>query len=1198
MYLKQIELENFKSFGRRLTIPLLEGYTVVTGPNGSGKSNISDAILFVLGPKSSRAIRAGKLTDLIFNGGKSRNPATYTRVSLVFDNTDRMIPLDTDTVKLTRVVKLSQGGEGYNSYFYVNDRRSTLSEFEELLSNSRISADGYNVVQQGDVTRIVEMSDLERRRILDDISGISKFDQDIEKAEAERAEAERNIERITIIREELEKQISQLEREKETAIRYLSTRERLEMAKAQLAHKRKESILSEITSINEQLQSQEKEIDRLRERRQEIIGKIRELENRSLSVERKIEEKGGEEFRKLKERIDEVKIELARTSDAADRAVEEISEINELLEERRKERDSLESELEDSEKKLESLRKELDEKSSLLQDARQKKLDLESRIRETDDRLEQLETTLKELEKEIRGLEERRHSLITERERLEIRISSFQEEIADLEEEEKNITFEINDIDWNLKQMREETRSHSKRLKELQAEYHSKKAQESKLSQQASELEQVILRMNREYNRLQAEAEAAEKVARGYTRAVEAILEARDRGQLRGIHGTIAELASVDEKFQVAMNVAAGPRMQAIVVDDDEVAAEAIQLLKRKDLGRAIFLPLNKMREYRPKGKSLMTVSKTMGFAIDLIEFDEKYRAAFSYVFGDTMVVRSLDDARKLMGGVRLVTLEGELIEASGAMVGGTFHDSRIKFGASSRGKLDELGRQLQAAIEQSEQVNTELRELRAEMIELERAIRNLSGSGGLKDDRIRELENKKEVLKGKLGELRKHIESKRCELESSEEQLTALIKELEELEQQLAAGRSRREALQNEIMELAPKVVSQQLREVEGEIGELTNAISSLKASLDGLQTSIRLLKERKDEIDLQIQEGERKKKELKKEESEAREKVTSLRTELAGLKKIEDSMGQEMAELRTLRESLFKEKTVLEAERDSIESKLETTNDFSIGLRTRLSVAQEKLEEIEQEISGFEVEVEYPLPTLETIRNTIRECESALSSMGAVNLKAIEDYEEKKRRYDELADEISRLENQRADLLALMKELNLKKKESFLKVFEAVSENFRRVYAELSGGGEAELVLQDPENPFNGGLIIRARPKAGKAMRLQALSGGEKSLTALSFIFALQEYMPSPFYLLDEVDMFLDAVNADMVARRVQKASRSAQFVQITLRKVTMNKADHIIGVTMQEEGVSKIIMKPNIPDSDGLGEPLSQKPLEEVS
>jgi len=1198
MYLKQIELENFKSFGRRLTIPLLEGYTVVTGPNGSGKSNISDAILFVLGPRSSRAIRAGKLTDLIFNGGKSRNPATFTRVSLVFDNTDRMIPLDTDTVKLTRVVKLSQGGDGYNSYFYVNGRKSTLSEFDELLSNSRISADGYNVVQQGDVTRIVEMSDLERRRILDDISGISKFDQDIEKAETERAEAERNIERITIIREELEKQISQLERERETATRYLSIKERLEIARAQMAHKRRESILSEIGSINEQLNAQKAEMDRLRERRQEIIGKIRELEDRSVSVEKRIEEKGGEEFRRLKERIDEVRIELARTADAADRASEEIIEIEESIEERRKERDSLEMELAESEKRLEALRKEMDEKSSLLQDARQKKLDLESRIRETDDRLERLETSLAGLEREIRDLEERRHSLITEKERLEIRISSFREEIADLEEEEKNIVFEINDIDWNLKQMREETRSHSKRLKELQAEYHSKKGRESKLSQQAVELEQAILRMNREYNRLKTEAEAAEKVARGYTRAVEAILEARDRGKLRGIHGTVAELARVDEKFQLAMNVAAGSRMQAIVVDDDEVAAEAIQLLKRRDLGRAIFLPLNKMREYRPKGKSLMTVSKTMGFAIDLIEFDEKYRAAFSYVFGDTMVVESLDDARKLMGGVRLVTLEGELIEASGAMVGGTLHESKIKFGDSSRGKLDELGRQLQAAIEQSEQVNNELRELRTEMIELERAIRDLSGSGGLKDDRIREMESKKEVLKGRLDAIRKQIESKKNELKSLDERLTVIIKDLEEVEQKLVADRRKRETLQNEIMDLAPKAVSRQLREVEGEIGELTNAISGLKASLDGLQTSIRLLKERRNDIESEIQESEKKKKELNREERDARERIASLRTELAGLKKIEDSMGQEMAELRALKESLFKEKTALEAEKDSIESKLETTNDFAIGLRTRLSVAREKLNEIEQEISGFEVEVEYPLPTLESIKNTIRECESSLSSMGAVNLRAIEDYEEKKRRYDELADEIARLENQRADLLALMKDLNLKKKESFLKVFEAVSENFKRIYAELSGGGEAELVLQDPENPFNGGLIIRARPKAGKAMRLQALSGGEKSLTALSFIFALQEYMPSPFYLLDEVDMFLDAVNADMVARRVQKASRTAQFVQITLRKVTMNKADHIIGVTMQEEGVSKIIMKPNISDGEGFGEISSRKPLEEVS
>ena len=277
MYLRQIELENFKSFGKKLTVPLLEGYTAVTGPNGSGKSNISDAILFVLGPKSSRAIRAGKLTDLIFNGGIKGQPADHCKVSLVFDNKDRLIPIDEDTVRLTRVVKLASEGDGYSSYFYVNDRKSSLSEFDVLLSNARISADGYNLVQQGDVTRIVTMSNLERRRILDDISGISKFDEEIIKAQGERDEADANIDRISIILNELQRQIEQLEQEKEVAMTYLRMKETLSRSKAQMAYRQKEAAEAEIASTHRtDRRTSRRRSCELRERKVQIAERVRQ----------------------------------------------------------------------------------------------------------------------------------------------------------------------------------------------------------------------------------------------------------------------------------------------------------------------------------------------------------------------------------------------------------------------------------------------------------------------------------------------------------------------------------------------------------------------------------------------------------------------------------------------------------------------------------------------------------------------------------------------------------------------------------------------------------------------------------------------------------------------------------------------------------------------------------------------------------
>ena len=290
---------------------------------------------------------------------------------------------------------------------------------------------------------------------------------------------------------------------------------------------------------------------------------------------------------------------------------------------------------------------------------------------------------------------------------------------------------------------------------------------------------------------------------------------------------------------------------------------------------------------------------------------------------------------------------------------------------------------------------------------------------------------------------------------------------------------------------------------------------------------------------------------------------------------------MGQEMNALREKKETLFKNKTGLENERDRTQSKVDTTIDVLVGLRTRVAGCQDRIKELDEEIKQYGVTVATPVPTMDALRDTIRQCEIAINTMGPVNLKAVDDYQEKKKRHGDLRTETERLDAQRKDLLKLEADLNDKKKTSLLKVYGGVNDNFKRAYADLSQGGEAEISLENMNKPFEGGLAIKAKPRMGKVMRLEALSGGEKSLTALAFIFAIQEYQPSPFYLLDEVDMFLDGINADMVARRVQKSSRTAQFVQISLRKITLTKADHIIGVTKQDGGLSHVIMRPNISD-----------------
>ncbi len=905
MYLKQIEVENFKSFGKRMTIPMLNGFTAVTGPNGSGKSNISDAILFVLGPKSSKAIRAGRLTDLIFNGGPSKQPSSYTKVSLVFDNKDRLIPIDDDIVRLTRHVKLSESETGYNSYFYVNDRKSSLNEFDYLLASARISADGYNLVQQGDVTRIVEMSPLERRRLMDDISGISKFDEDIVKAEGERKGAEENMDRIGIIMNELEKQLHQLEVEKAAALRFMEARDRLALSRSRMAHKKKEAAESEVNATRAQIDAYNKDMEALRLRKAEIGRAIADAERRIIELEAQITEKGGQEFKDLKERMDAAKIEIARATDAAQRSDEEGKELQETLRHHREERNKLQHEVRSIDDKHKVTEETLLDKQRLLEERRKQQAEVQSKISASDSELSALERRLLDLDAQVSEGEEKVHSLTMDKDRQEDRLNRLKAELAENEESKGNLEFQIKDAEWRLREIQKTEKSSTGELSALQTQFFAKRSQEAKMAAQLDELEQAIKTLTREYNHISAEKEAVENLAKGYNRAVRSLLEARDKHEIRGIHGTVAELAKVDPKYDIALNVAAGARMQSVIVDDDEVASEAIQFLKRNNLGRATFLPLNKMLDGKPRGKAQLVVKEAVGYAIDLIDFEERYRPAFWYVFGDTVVVQDLAKARKLMGGVRLVTAGGELIEASGAMVGGTLDTNTPKFGQSSKGKLEEIAEELRKSVEHSEKLTAQLKALRLELQQVESRMRELSGSESNNEIKISGLEATLKDLKGRMAKGREEATTKAKESEELRLAIERLSKEVASAASKVEQTKSQRELARQRQMEIAPKDLTAKLRALQSEVVELTASVAELNSEKATGKTQMDLLRKRLEEMD-QFEAGSKEKSvKLRSEGEEARAKEAKLRVELNGMRRIEDSMGKEMNDLRAKKEA-----------------------------------------------------------------------------------------------------------------------------------------------------------------------------------------------------------------------------------------------------------------------------------------------------
>lgn len=1199
MYLKEIELENFKSFARKTRIPLLEGYTSITGPNGAGKSNVADAILFVLGPKSSRVIRAGKLTDLIFNGGKEKKAASECKVSLVFSNEDRLIPIDSNTVRLTRVVRLSDSAEGYYSYFYVNDRKSSLGEFDNLLANARISADGYNFVQQGDITRIVEMSNLERRRILDGIAGITRFDEDIQNAEKERASAEDNVARMSIILDEIKKQMKQLERDREGAMKYKEIHDQLTFAKAALACKHRDSVGREIASLGEQTQKLSSEKDQAEAKKKELEEALKDISDELTAVEDEITERGGEEAREIKEKIDSLRVEIARAKDAADNADEMAGSLAEVREAQGEDLKAVEKDLAELEGKLAPVKEQHDEKSEILEGKRGELRSHQDAVSKSDSELSTIQKDALELAVTVTTKEERLHGLRLEMDRLADRGSRLKLDIANLEETKKTYEFELKDASWSLGELKSETSTSTKSLKKLQDEYYSLRNKEKKLLQEYQDLDNAIKSLTREYSHMKAEAEAESLVKKGYTTATTNLLELRDKGVIKGIHGTVAELADVDEEYEVALNVAAGHRMQSIVVDNDEVAAKCIDHLKKNKLGRATFLPLNKMLDGRPRGKAIMAANSSLGFAIDLVEYREQYRPAFWFVFGDTVVVKNLNEARKHMGGVRLVTLEGELAEASGAMVGGTLDKSMLKFGAASESRMEKKAAELRKAVEQAEKTQSELTELRTKLAELEGQIRDSNAKDGGESVRISTLEAKRKEFEQKVKSISSELEAK---VEEETDTLALIEKargDVARFEEEIQKVRKRKEATDKKLLEATPQELSQKLKKLEGEIFDLANEVAALGSEKQTITKQIELVTARRDELvagtentDLRIEEQRAKAK-------ESLEKHVQFDTELKALMSMERSMGDKLNSLRTKRDTLYKKKTETEASIEKMESKVQTNCDIVLSLQTKIADAERRLQEAEADLTQYSaVELPGELPNAEDLRATVLDCERKVGTLGAVNLKSIDEFEEKKTRHDEMKAEISQLERQKANLMKLVAELNDKKKVGFSRIFGGINENFKRIFAELSGGGDAELLLENEDDPLAGGLIIRARPKDKKAVRMHALSGGEKSLTALAFIFAIQAHEPSPFYLLDEVDMFLDGVNAEHVARAVKRSSKNAQFLQISLRKVTLKESDHIIGVTMQREGMSDVVFRPNIGEGTDMPTEADGTPAQEAA
>ncbi|MFO8050198.1 MAG: chromosome segregation protein SMC [Thermoplasmatota archaeon] len=1185
MHLKEIQMENFKTFRKKVTIPIYKGFTGITGPNGSGKSNIADAVLFVLGPRSSKMVRAKRLEDLIFHGNDRFKAAKECKVSLVFDNQDRTIPIDSDEVTLKRVIRRSRSDPSTTlSYFYVNGRTSSQSQFENILTHAHLSAEGYNIVLQGHIADFINKTPVKIREEIDDIAGIKKYEDEIRIAHNKKDKTEANMEKIGWLLDQIKIRLRELRKEKEEAEKYRNAQMQINESKALLYHMEETSVRNEIEGYRKAITNAEENKIKLRGEIERLESQRAQLEKQIREIEEQIEEITGEEGKKLKEKLDDARLELMRARDVILTAEDSTHELNGEMNLREQEKKDVEKKRASLEKEMEKASGEIEKKNKRIDSKKREVQELEKEMERSDEDLLVQRRELSKLSKELESAKDELSDGILEKERASQLLDIKKTKLADAEQMSSTLEYEIGSLRDEIKELSRGIKD--KDLERLQKDYMSSRSEEKLLGNKMRNLEKEILSLNRSYTQLKVELEASENLKKGVSMAVDTILTARDKGEIRGIYGTIGELADVPEDYSTALEVAAGSRISAIIVDNDEVAARCIDLLRSRKKGRATFLPLNKLSSRRPGPKALMIKDDphVVGMAVDLISFEDRFRNAFSWAFGDTVVVDQLSTLRRLMGGVRLVTLSGEIAGAGGDITGGSFSSRRSGpgFGRRSRTELEDISAKIQEKTAESDRLTTALNEARERVSELETDIRNITNAQSDAEERRTRIEGTISESKDQLEEKQKELATLNEEIEVLEGKLEKFTSRTDELRTVVDELSEKREHLQDRLEMSTPKAIRDKLKKLREDVETLTAARTQSAQIRNEAKTQLELFAQRSAELEKRVEDISRSIKEARSEAEKAREKEKRYGKEVKAMEAVLSTIDVKTKGLYDKRNDLGREVERVLGQREKAREDLMSQDQVIITQRTNIRIAEDKLGDILTEKQAYaDIEIpEPPHPDVKELQRKVRELESILENVGNVNLKALEEYEETESKRGEIQTEMKALEKEKQELEKLIDDINEKRKEEFMYVYKGVDEKFRKIYRLVSSGGEAYFGLENEEDPLSGGLNIHVRPPEKKMTRLGALSGGEKSLASMAFIFAVQAWDPSPFYLLDEIDQNLDSVNAEIIAEMVADNSQYAQFVLISLRKISLKEAHHLYGVTLQR-GESVVLGKVDLKD-----------------
>ncbi|MBR0343518.1 MAG: chromosome segregation protein SMC [Oscillospiraceae bacterium] len=1174
MFLKYVEIQGFKSFPDKTKLGFDRVLTGIVGPNGSGKSNISDAVRWVLGEQSSKSLRGGKMEDVIFGGTKTRNPMGYAQVSLCLDNKDGRIADVGDEIIVTR--RYYRSGD---SEYAVNGSPVRLRELREMFMDTGLGRDGYSIIGQGRIAEVVESKNTDRREIFEEASGIAKYRFRKNEAERKLAQAEDNLSRLRDIAGELESRIGPLKEQSEKAKKFLELSEQRRNLEITL-------YCDTVRRSHDNLLAQDEKIEIARLDYKTVEGKISQQDD---LIEELYE----------KNRTSNVVIEESNTE--IDERVERISALESQIA-------VLKNDIMHGERDIRSLE---DDKGALSTGDNDMRSQIEALQKEASDKLievEALDHNIEELEKELAQFIEASAKTDADRAELVKTLTDVQQKITDMRvdivaaqsvlstlaereemiqsavpqelerlEEEKE---ELGRLNEYLEQLDDAIQSKQNSSNGLLMKMQSRSGKYSEISDKLTEKDEKISRMRQRIELLND----LERSNEGFTPPVRKVLTAKEQKEIDGIVGTVGSLLTVRSGLELAIETALGAAVQNIVVSNEKTAKEAISFLKESRSGRATFLPMDTVTPTGFDHRELLSERGVVGLASELVEYDPQYNKVVDFLLGRIIVTEDLDYAsmvaRKSNYRVRIVTKDGQVINAGGSFTGGYSGKSVGVF--SRRGEIEDLEKQI-------EQILNETKDDRAQKESLDKEIEELASQNDsilnelstLREDRIRTeaeisrvnvlveaLEHNQEVASQELQQIAESREAKNHEIGTAENEIKLLQDDADRLEHSLSNAdtadgfMNHREELLRVISErkLDRTELSKDAERLQDYAEDLRKRGSETLDRLANLDTGIeRITNEiisKKDDINNRVAQVER----LRSEISGFREKITNANTsrdenekEVIRIRNVQNELTLEREKIASEISRLEERKTALSNDYNNYLNRLWEEYELTVAEALPLCIEFTSITDLRQQVTS--------------IRNKVR-------ALGNVNVAAIEEYEEVLSRYNFLSDQIRDVDESRKSLLRLIEDLETEMKQIFTVSFNEINTRFHRTFQELFGGGSADLYLSDETDILGSGIELDVQPPGKVIKNLSALSGGEKALVAIAIYMAILEVNPSPFCILDEIDSALDESNVLRFAQYLKRIVKDTQIIAITHRRGTMEAAEVLYGVTMQEDGVSKVL------------------------